>query len=196
MTQQQLEALLGRSLTTREIANLSLYLEIAKEQLEQMLCMEIELQQGSTATPETRVFTGREGYSTTFTPIFTDVTSVKVDGEEITDFYTAFFDNRNAGFYNSVVFNHHIHNGHCEVEIKALWGFEDYPADLELLLARAFAGVSALYSTKDVKSKKTRAFTITYGDLSSDEIFLRTNSVTLSKYSMCRVGYVLHGGKC
>lgn len=196
MTQQQLEALLGRSLTAREIANRQLYLDIAREQLEQLLCMELEVQEASTATPETRVFTGREGYSTTFTGIFTDVQSVKVDGEAVTDFYPAFFDNRNAGFYNSIVFNKHVHNGHCEVEIEALWGFEDYPSDLELLLARAFAGVSSTYQAKDVKSKRVEDFQITYGNLSDNDVFVNANARTLSKYSMCRVGYVLHGGRC
>jgi hypothetical protein len=73
MTRAKLESLLGRSLTPNEVTNLTLYLDIATDSLEDMLCMSL------TTETSTREFEAREGYSTLFTGAFTDVSEVTVD---------------------------------------------------------------------------------------------------------------------
>lgn len=190
MTQAKLEALLGRSLTPREVTNLQLYLDIAKESLEELLCLSL-CDEGDT----TRVFNVREGYSTVFTDIFTELSEVKVDGTVTTDYYPAFWDKRSNAYYNSIVLDD------CnvtEVEITGFWGFDEVPNDLQLLWAQSFANVSKQYKAGagNVKSKQVEDFRISYGDLTDDEVFMNANSRIIKKYSMCNIGYVKHGDVC
>lgn len=196
MTQQQLEALLGRPLTPTEVENLDLYLEIAQESLAELLCMSLEVNPDGSGDPETdtRVFDVREGYSTVFTGIFTEIKEVKVDGEVTTDYYPVFWDKRSNTFYNSIVLNH---SGKT-VEITGFWGFDSLPRDLQMLLAQLFANASKKYQSggANIKSKQTEDFRINYGDLTDDEAFINANQRTINKYSLCNVGYVLHGSTC
>ena len=153
--------------------------------LEELLCLDL-----STDTEE-RTFTPREGMRTVFTGIFTNVNSVKVNGVEVTNYYKAFFDKRNGQFFNSIVFDC---APNCEVVVDADWGFNTLPADLKRLLANADKLISQSYTVKDIKSKQVEHFRVTYGDLSDDEVFLKQNAVTINKYSMCNIPYVLSGG--
>lgn len=196
LSAEQLAALLGRPLTSREVANLPLYLEIAQDNVEQLLCMTIEVQEevgsGDEPTPETRIFDPREGYSTVYTDIFTDPTSVQVNDSDVT--YTPrFFGNRNTDVFNSVVLATKTTK---EVSVTAFWGFPQLPADLALLLAQAFAVVSQAYQPKNIKSKQVEDFRITYGDLTSDQLLARNNAVTIRKYSQCNVINVKSGKVC
>lgn len=190
MTQAQLEALLGRSLTPREIANRKLYLEIASEHLEEILCISL-CDKGD----DTRTFDIRDGYSTVFTDIFTELTEVKVDGVVTTNYYPAFWDKRSNPYYNSIVISN------CkgkEVEITGDWGFNSIPYDLQSIWAQVFAIVSKKYVVGggNVKSKQVEDFRIAYGDLSDDDVFLNDNKRTIQKYSLCYIGLVLHGDVC
>lgn len=197
MTQADIEALLGRSLTEREFNNFDLYLEIAEESLEELLCMSLNILPDDSGEPEeeTLTYDVREGYSTVFTDIFTEVTEVKVDGTVTTDFYPAFWDKKSSSFYNSIVLS--TRNAK-EVEITGTWGFSELPKDLKLLMAQLFANVSKKYTAGagNVKSKKVEDFSVTYGELTDDEVFLNANSRIIQKYSMCNIGYVLHGKTC
>lgn len=158
----------------------------ATQLLESMLCLDFSNDSGK------RVYQGREGYRTVFTGIFSDVNSVTVDGQPV-DYYPAFFDKRNGEFFNSIV----LENPVCgEVVIDAEWGFNKLPADLKKLLANADAVVTRTHAIRDIKSKKVEDVTVTYGDLSDDEVFLKQNAVTINKYSMCNVPYTLHGDTC
>lgn len=197
MTQQELEALLGRPLTPTEVMNLDLYLDIAKESLEDLLCISLDVNPDGSGDPEetTQTFDVREGYSTVFTGIFTELSEVKVDGTVTTDYYPAFWDKRSNLYYNSIVLGK---KNAKEVEITGFWGFDSIPADLKLLWAQMFANVSKKYNAGggNVKSKQVEDFRITYGDLTDDEAFLNANKRTISKYSLCNIGYVLHGSTC
>lgn len=190
MDKAQVAALLGRPLTTVENTNFNLYLEIAQESLEELLCIKL-CDEGD----ETRTFDVREGYSTVFTGIFTELTEVKVDGTVTTDYYHAFWDKRSNAYYNSIVLDD------CnvsEVEITGSWGFDSTPADLQLLWAQMFANVSKKYKAGggNVKRKDVRNFSVWLGDLSDDETFINGNKRAIQKYSLCNVGYVLHGRTC
>lgn len=190
MDQAQIEALLGRSLTPRESTNLKLYLDIALKELETLLCISV-----SCPEVDTRIYEAREGMRTVFTGIFTDVSEVKVNGDAVTDYYKAFWDNRNGSFYNSIVFDT-APDG--EVEITADWGFDNVPNDFRMLIARMFAIVSKKRKpgSGNIKSKQTEDFRITYGDLTDDDEFTRDNATTISKYGMCKIGYIIHGEVC
>lgn len=158
----------------------------AKQFLESLLCLDFSRDSGE------RTFTAREGMRTVFTGIFSNVRSVTVGGQAV-DYYPAFFSKRNGDYFNSIVLAKPV----CgEVVVDADWGFDELPADLKKLLANADAVTSQAYSVKEVKSKRTRTFQITYSDLSDDEVFLKKNAVTINKYSMCDVPYVLHGDTC
>lgn len=197
MTQEQLEALLGRSLTPREVTNLDLYFEIAQESLEELLCISLDVNPDGSGEPEldTQTFDVREGYSTVFTGIFTQLSEVKVDGTVTTDYYPAFWDKRSNAYYNSIVLDD---CNASEVEITGYWGFDSIPADLQLLWAQMFANVSKKYKAGggNVKRKDVRNFSVWLGDLSDDETFINENKRAIQKYSLCNVGYVLHGRTC
>ena len=191
MTKDTLEKLLGRPLTPTEESSLDSYLDITTEAAQMLLCMDLS------SAPATRVFDIRVGYKTVFTDLFKTVTDVKVDGEsvEASKYYTAFWDNRNLSYKNSLVFDSLRGK---EVEITADFGFDPLPLDLQKLLARTYSqSVSPVSKTnKDVKRKDVRNFNITYGDLTSDEVFMKDNAPVIAKYSLCNIGYVLHGEVC
>ena len=158
----------------------------ATQMLESLLCLDFTQESGK------RVFEAREGYRTVYTGIFTDVSSVTVDGQAV-DYYPAFFDKKNGQFFNSIVLKTPV----CgEAVVDADWGFDCLPADLQRMADNAAKVVSQSYSVKDVKSKQVEDFRVTYGDLSDDEVFLKQNAVTINKYSMCNIGYVLNGETC
>ena len=167
------------------------YSEEAQQFLEELLCLDVSVQ-SEEAVAVAHTFTPREGYRTVFTGIFTDVSSVTVDGKAVT-YYPAFFGKRNGDFYNSIV----LEEATCEdVVVTATWGFTELPADLAKLLTNAGTVVSQSYVTKDVKSKRVEDFQVTYGDLSDDEVFTKQNAVTIAKYSLCNVGNIQHGETC
>lgn len=196
MTKEEISALLGRPLTSIENTNFDTYLEIAKENLGELLCISLDVNPDGSGDAEesAQTFDVREGYSTVFTGIFTELMEVKLDGNVITDYYTAFWDKRSNAYYNSIVLNA---SGNT-VEITGYWGFDEIPSDLRLLWAQAFANVSKKYVAGggNVKRKDVRNFNITYGDLTVDEVFVNENRRTIGKYSLCNVGYVLHGKVC
>ena len=155
----------------------------AKQFLETLLCLDLSQDSGE------RTFTPRRGYRTIFTGVFSNVSSVTVDGE-VVSYHPAFFDKRNGDFYNSIVLDVPVSS---DVVVDADWGFDTIPADLQKLLTNAEAVVNQTYSVKDVQSKRVEDFQITYSDLSDDEAFLKQNAVTIGKYSMCTVGNIQHG---
>lgn len=194
LTQSELQALLGRQLTTNEVTNLALYNELAKDAIEQLLCTSLD------SVTEARTFTPRQGYSTIFTDIFTDVQSVVVDGETLpaTEYSLRQWDKHTGTWYNSIV----LHNQTSEdVTITADWGFKTTPTnklpkDLQKLLANAFNGVSASNKAQKrsgVKSKKIEDFSVTYSDMSSESQFALDNSATIRRYSLCHIPIVRNG---
>jgi hypothetical protein len=181
MSQKQLEALLGRSLTPKEKANCTPYLEIATQQLEELLCISLSQESGE------RIFESRVGYSTLFPGIFTRIESVSINGETVdpSEYHLSFFNDRNKGFYNSIVFKKKLVGQ--EVTVNADWGFDKIPSDLGQLLAQLFVLASKPKKNTSVKSKRVEDFQITFGDNTDMEEFLDNNSVVLYKYGMCDI---------
>lgn len=193
LNQTQLEAILARPLTPREVTNLTSYLKTAQENLETLLCSPLYEE------VETRFFNTRVGYRTVFTDIFTSVESVKVDGTLVDPslYYVAQFDRRTSPLYSSIVFkNKNYTNCTQEIEIEADWGIcqKDMPRDLQSLIAQLFAFASKRKATTgQVRSKKVEDFSITFTDESAEDVFLKDNAGAIKKYSLCDIGYVRHG---
>lgn len=201
MNQAQLEALLGRPLTSVEVTNLELYLEIANDTLETLLCTSIR------PATEERTFNLREGYRTAFVDIFTEVTEVKVNGEvqDPSAYSKRQWDKRSGAWFNSLVLADRITNSNDEITVNATWGFvdapvEDYavPADLQVILAGLFSLITKKNKLNPaVTSKQTEDFKITFNaDVDLDDEFYTQYSKTIDKYSLCNIGYVRHGEVC
>lgn len=190
MTNDKLVALLGRPLTPTETSNLPSYKDIAEDNAQALLCMSIA------SDPYERTYTGREGYSTIFTDLFTEIDEVKIDDEVIdpSEYFTAFWDNRNSTLKNSIVFKDTPCDGK-DVVISANWG-GCLPDDLKRLLARAYAQSVAKKPTTNVTRKTVEDFSVWYGDLSTDEVFMNENAAVIRKYSLCSVGNIRHGSTC
>lgn len=198
MTQEQLESLLGRPLTPVEVTNIDLYLDIAKESLESMLCLSLE------EVSETRTFDVREGMRTVFTGLFNNLDEVKIDGEIIApeDYSSRQWDKRNADWFNSIVFNRT--RGCREIEVTADWGFGGcYPKDFELLISRYFNLISKENNfDREVNSKSVEDFSISYNHSSITmadtlaESFAKDNAILISKYSQCTSGQIVNGKVC
>lgn len=191
MDAAQLAKLLGRSLTPVETANEELYLDIAYERLESMICSPVD------SIAEERTFDGRGGYSTVFTDLFTEVSSVVVDGKtlETADYSIRQWDKRSGSWFNSIVLNDKL-RADSVVVVDATWGFAEdaMPADLQLLIAQLFALVSSMNKGNgNVKSKKVEDFTISFNDNSVYDQFVIDNSATIRKYSLCDIGKIRSG---
>jgi hypothetical protein len=194
MNEAKVSALLGRTLTTTETTNFDLYLDIATENLESMLCISLSNNSG------TREFDTREGYSTAFIDPFTAINEVTIDDSVIdeSEYSTRQWDRRNARWYNSVVFGSKC-NG--TITVDADWGFgKCLPADLQLLLARSFDQVSRAnesISDGNVKRKEVEDFKIEFDtDLTQNDLFMQDNGATIRKYSLCNIGDIQHGDIC
>lgn len=195
LTQDQISKLLNRPLTSAEVSNFDLYLEIANEQLSAMLCFTPELVPSPSA-PATRLYETREGYRTIFTAPFVGTPVVSIEGvvQEADTYSVRQFDNLNGTWFNSIVFKSFIYRDVDTVSITADWGFTALPSDLSLVLANLFNMQSVNNSgTSKVKSKKIEDFSITYSDVDEQADFNKNYSGTIAKYSLCNQTNVRHG---
>ena len=198
MNQAQLEALLGRPLTPVEVTNIELYLDIANDTLESLICTPI-----APAT-ETRTFSTREGYRTAFVDIFTAITEVKVNGDvlDAAKYSKRQWDKQNGTWFNSIVLDSDVSDTCTEIEVTGTWGFAvdelAVPNDLQAVLAGLFDLITKknkLNST--IKSKQVEDFRLTFADsVDLDEEFSTKYGTTINKYSLCNIGYVRNGEVC
>ena len=196
INKQELIALLGRPLTPVEDTNLDLYIDIATQSLEELICSPIE------DVNETRVFDLREGYSTAFVDIFWNVTEVKVDGKVRSDYQVRQWNRRNGSWYNSLVFDCRFTDCDREIEVTADWGFtpnsgaSSLPADLQSVLAGLFAQITKKNKfDPTVASKQVEDFRISFrADVDLDDEFYKLYGKTISKYSLCDIPNLQHGG--
>lgn len=196
MTQEQLESLLGRPLTSIEVTNLDLYLELATEYTQDLLCITLA------DVTETRIFDTRKGYSTAYLDIFRSISEVKINDSVVSDYSIRQWDKRTASWYNSIISDSKF-NSDDEVEVTAVWGFAEtsgadsnLPLDLQALLAGMFGLISKKNkSDGSVSSKQTEDFRITFNnDNDLDDDFYTKYRSTISKYSLCNMPNVQHGG--
>ena len=197
ISEAELVKLLGRPLTSKESANFTLYIDIATETLEDLLCFQI-YQYDSSGEDAVFQFQPRAGYSTLWLPAFASVSEVKIKDQIIdTSKYTLQQSgNLNASWFNSIVFDHKLKSD--VVSVKARWGFERLPDDLALLLAKLFdLNSKAQSSSGMVASKQIEDFRVTFRtDTTLMNQFMDENSRTIAKYSLCSVGEVRNGNIC
>lgn len=199
MNKERLSALLGRPLTPYEDENFKLYLKIATQSLEDLLC--------TTVCDDTdpRTYEPREGYRTLFTDIFTEVTEVKMDGTIIdpSKYSVRQWSKRNGSWYNSIVFENMFTDCDEEVEVTGTWGFISMPADIQLLVARIFDLITSQNNLdRTINSKSVEDFSVSFNHSSitmSDTLWqslVNDNSSTISRYSMCDIPNVQHSEGC
>src|SRR5690606_33511962 len=103
MQQSQVAALLGRPLSPNEVTNLDVYIDIAEQALESLLCSTLSGMMDSSDL-DTILYDAGQGYGTGLTDIFAEVDEVKADGVVPTDCQSRQSDRRNGSWYNSIVF--------------------------------------------------------------------------------------------
>jgi len=189
MNQATMSALLGRPLTTIETTNYSLYLKIARQSLDDLLCTNL------CDESDPRTYDARAGYSTVFTDVFTDITSVSVNGIAVeADTYSIRqWNRRNGSWYNSIGFDEKLEEDD-EVEVSASWGFSEMPSDLQLVQAQLF-GLITKKNKQDgtIERKEVEDFKIQFNvDADLDDEFYSQYNKTIAKYSLCTVGQLTH----
>lgn len=181
---------LGRSLSTLEDTNYTLYLKIATQRLEDLLCVSLETTSGE------RTFITRENYRTVYIDPYSVLTTVKIDGNEVDadDYVKKQNDRFNGSWYNIVEFDNKQSKSQ-KIVVNATWGFgETPPDDLLTLLAKTFAqGTIEQTSDNSVKSKKIEDFSVTYKDSATFDEFISVNQAVIDKYSQCNQGEIRHG---
>ena len=188
LKKETLVKLLNRPLTTAEDANYELYLKIAKQRLSELLCMNLSTTAGE------RTYESRTGYRTVYIDPFTDIISVKINGDEVDadDYTLKQNDNLNASWYNIIEFDRQ--RSGQKIVVDATWGFgSNCPLDLQLLLAKLFDQGSVEQIKDEVKSKKIEDFTVTYNDSATYDDFVLANKAVIDKYSYCNQGFIRHG---
>jgi len=188
MDTTEMAALLGRPLTSVETTNFNTYLKLARQNLDVLLCMDL------CSKEDPRTYSTREGYSTVFVDVFTDIDEVKLNGDVTTDYSVRQWDKRSASWYNSLVFGCKFDKDD-EVEITASWGFDKYPIDLQSVLA----GLFGLITKKNkfdgtIASKQVEDFRISFNvDADLDASFYQSYNATISKYSLCDIPEIRNG---
>lgn len=162
-------------------------MDTAQSIIEQLTCLNLEVSK----TPVARVYDVRDGFSTVFTDLFQDVTSV-TDGTNPVSYTAMFWGNRNTKLKNSIVLDD------CqyvkEVTVTATWKIPD---DLQAVIDNLDALLTATSGkTSRVKSKKVEDFSITMNDNTEIEQFILDNKAIIDKYSICGVGNVRNGSIC
>jgi hypothetical protein len=179
MTELQLEQLLGRTLTVTEQVNLDLYLEIARQRLENILCFSLDVvdsSPGESPAEEERLYDSRNGYRTLYVDPYVSISEVLVDDEAVTDYKSG---------PRTIVFSSPM-DDEAEVKITAQWGFTELPAVLSLLLARMFALVSKEQKSQaGVRSKSIEGFSVTYDGSTGYQQFLLDNKSLIYQYRQC-----------
>lgn len=174
MKETEVEALLGRDLSSAETQNFKLYLDLATERIENLLCMSLALA-GDDPDAEERIYSARPGYRTLYVDPFTAITTIVVDGDTVSaDDYTL-EDNR-------VVFEEPM--GTSSVTITGTWGYSELPASIKLLLARMFE-LTSKPRRGGVRAKSIEDFSVTYADISAFEEFVADNRAIIEQYRLC-----------
>lgn len=187
LSKEQIEKLLGRTLNATESSNFSLYLDIAVEKANELLCLNLCGDGGE------RSYALRPGYSDLYIDPFYSLKTVVINGVETENHTVKQNDSLNGKWFNIIEFDSPMCEGTATV--NASWGFNGcMPLDLQLLVARLFdMNSSEQKFDLTVKSKKIEDFSITYADNSKYDAFLMENQETISKYSQCNVNQIRNG---
>lgn len=186
MSEENISELLNRTLTSNEVKNFELYLKTAVERLEQLLCCKLCDDSGE------RIYQSQDGFRELYVDPFTDIDSVKIDDKEVEGYTVKQNEYFYGGWFNIIEFDEPMTGK--RVTVDASWGFNCFPGDLQILIAKLFAQVSREPTDDNqVKSKKIVDFTVTYKDNPTYNEFVLANQSTINKYSRCNVGGIASG---
>lgn len=194
MNKTTMASLLGRPLTSIEDTNFETYLKIAKESLDDLLCMSL------CNAEDPRVFDVREGYKTVYFDVFSELNEIRINGVVIAadQYEVRQNDIRQSNWYNSVVFTDALYKDDV-VTVSADWGFNgNMPTDLQSVLAGLFGLVTAKNKFDgSIKSKGVEDFKVTFdNDADLDDLFYKQNSRVIAKYSLCDKINITNGEVC
>lgn len=190
LSQADVEAILGRSLTNAEKSTLTTTTEQALQDAQDLLGIDWK-------TLGERTYFGSEGYRTLFTDPYSILTSVTVNGATITDYRTAFDDWLNTPSFNSIIFAYPLEDND-EVVVAAEWGFgSELPYDIKRLAVALWQNGTAPQTnptSQKVKSKSNLDFSVTYDTSKTAlETILVDYGNVIEKYSMRIRGDIGHG---
>lgn len=197
MTDSQVEAILGRNLTTQESDNFDQYIRLAFDRLSSILCFSFD-----TAIGNPRRYDVRRGYRTLWTAPFTAVNSVTVNDVVIdpTDYVTKFNDSYEYPYFNSIEFKKPYYFDK-PILVDAVWGFgvdenqnQVIPDDLAQVVATLFDIRGREISEPRIERKQIEDFNIQYqrNMPSLLQSIATAYGATLAKYSVCD-GDTVHG---
>lgn len=189
ITKEDIVKLLGRPLSAKEDAGYDAYLEIAQVQLEDLLGYSLELSTAITS----KTFTGVDGYRSIFTPPFTEISSVSIDGKAIG--YTV--GTTNKPIKVEIVLERPAHDNE-QIVVSAKWGYATaLPGGVKLLLSNMFAVVAngqATGSDAKVKSETTLSHSVSYDNSSTHMAsFEADNANIISLYQRPKPGELQAG---
>lgn len=193
ISKEDMAKLLGRPLTSAETTNYDLYIEIAQEQLEQLLGLKL------TGTDNSeRVYEARSGFHSLVIDPFSanNPTVTDGDGNAVTGFAVRLDDDYNAKWFNTIELVDRMKAGIYKV--KAKWGYgSELPKGLQLLMAGMFdvtANGNPVASEAKIKSETTLSHSVTF-DTSSEayQRFVDSYAALIAKYSQDRTAMVLSG---
>lgn len=192
-TQQQIADMLGRPLTAKEIAGFEAYRDVAVTQLSAILGYSLVLSE----EPAVKEYTGSKDYRSLIVSPFTDITSVKVNGEDAE--YAV--GTTQKPFNVEIVLGKYM-TDNTEVEVTATWGYSKYPAGVLLLISNMFSVVANGQTTggeAKIKSEDSLSHKVTYETSASQyETFAKDNANIIDLYrlpysSLVSTGRILWG---
>lgn len=176
ITKEEIADLLGAPLSAAQLAGVDGYLELATAQLASILGYQLE-----DPITEERTFYGRAGSRSLIVGPFTEIDSVSLNGSPIE--YRV--GRSNKPFTYEVVTRVEQCEGD-EITVMATWGFTETPSSLKLLLANAFAAVSAggvAGAAAKVKSETVLSHSTTFdNDSVGVDAFMKGNASLLALY--------------
>ena len=191
ITKEELEGLLGRTLSTDEF---EAHLDNAVEQLETMLGVRI-----SGDDNEARTYDGRRDYhSLLIDPFIGKPTVTTVGGTPLEIVNIMQGDNYNNKWFDTIIMRDRLDGS--PVIVKASWGYgRELPGGLASLLAGVFDIVSSVEFTTNtlgaVKSETVLSHSVSYDTTKTAlEQFAAKNAALIAKYGRPVTGAVRHGG--
>ncbi len=190
-------AYLGRPLTEYETMNFDSLMNQAVARLEDLLGTPLVQVKGE------RVFAVRQGFCTIWTDIFTEVKSVNMNGEALSENYFASARNDARGmldWFNSIILSAKPSERELDVTIDATWGFdlksaEALPEDLKTLIAARFNAMSQDKKfDPTIASEQIEDYRVSYATACTPfDAFVASNTLTIQKYSQTKHGGLRNG---
>lgn len=191
MNQAEIEAILDRPLTQREIDNFDSYIASATDFLRSILNRRIE----KASSASDRVFVGLEGYESLPVDIFNGAAVITLNTRPIEAFVRRQGERYEGDWFDTIEFSDPMCGD--KYVINANWGFTEYPYSLQVLIANAFVVVSgqinANIPTQKIKSETSLSHSVTYETATNhQERFIEDNVTLVNQWKRYDSGLIAH----